>query len=91
MYQQEFEVLSFPSKEVSSAKNHVGVLELHIHTDPWDPFLSRAKRVPNMLNYFPKSTKETHVVNITGTCCVFKTHSKVGIICQKERTGADTS
>lgn len=38
-------------------KTFAGVLELHIHTDPWDPFLkSRAKRVPKRLNYFPKST-----------------------------------
>lgn len=41
MYQEEAEIVRFPAC--------VGVLELHIHTDPWDPFLNRAKRVPIML------------------------------------------
>ena len=34
-----------------------GVLELHIHTDPWDPFLSCANRSPDVLNYHRKIMK----------------------------------
>lgn len=53
-------------------KKQLGVLEHRIHSDPWDPFLNRAKRVPSILNHFPKFTrKKKQIVSFTTT---FKTH-----------------
>lgn len=37
-----------PEKRSYWLKTKVSVLELRIHTDPWDPFLNCAKRVSNM-------------------------------------------
>ena len=39
-----FPRLNSPAKRSHQPKTFVGVLELHIHTDPWDPFFTLCQK-----------------------------------------------
>lgn len=72
------------SQSSQKQKKKAGVLEVYIHTNPWDPFLSVAKSVPRMSSFLSKIYKNA--------CSDYWWSSKpAGVMSERDRTGADTS